>query len=112
MTKGTLFMRPRYFRHRTSTAKALALLSLAALALTACGKVGPLRAPEGQESSYNYPKTYPAPQSVLPSAPVPEQSQEQREEEVEKATKYGTLKPRPDPYDPLSTTTKTYGPTE
>lgn len=44
-------------------------ISLAAalvLALGACGKQGPLRAPDDAEAAYTYPKIYPNPATVLP----------------------------------------------
>ncbi len=48
-------------RHSHSARTALCLLLIAAAALGACGKKGPLRAPEGEESRYTYPRFYPAP---------------------------------------------------
>ena len=44
---------------------AAAALILAA-PLGACGKKGSLKVPEGQESQYTYPLTYPAPETVVP----------------------------------------------
>jgi len=41
-------------------------LSLAA-GLTACGKKGSPKPPEGQEADYTYPQPYPAPSSVTPN---------------------------------------------
>jgi len=38
-----------------------------AASLSACGKKAGLEPPEGQEGSYTYPRTYPNPDSVLPS---------------------------------------------
>lgn len=35
--------------------------------LTACGKKGSPRPPEGQESEYTYPHAYPAPATVTPN---------------------------------------------
>ena len=48
-----------------------AQISLAAalvLALAACGKQGSLRAPDGEEASYTYPRVYPNPATVVPPA--------------------------------------------
>jgi len=39
-------------------------------ALGACGVKGRIEEPEGQESVYVYPRTYPDPASVVPSAPA------------------------------------------
>ncbi len=56
-----------------SRARVRAALCLAAAALVlgaglgACGKRGGPRPPEGEESRYTYPRTYPHPRSVLPS---------------------------------------------
>ena len=44
------------------TARLAAALMLAALAATACGKRGKLEQPEGS----TYPRTYPAPETVVP----------------------------------------------
>ncbi len=45
-------------------------------ALGACGVKGAIQKPEGQESNYVYPRTYPDPKTVTPStgtaAPPPE----------------------------------------
>ncbi len=41
-------------------------------ALSGCGKKGPPAPPEGEESSYTYPHTYPDPASVLPGAEAEE----------------------------------------
>lgn len=35
--------------------------------LAACGVKGAIQEPEGQESSYVYPRTYPDPKTVVPS---------------------------------------------
>ncbi len=50
-------------RPASRIALALALL----IAPGACGKEGRPSAPEGAESSYTYPQTYPKPSSVVPS---------------------------------------------
>jgi len=47
-------------------ARLILTLCILALALGACGKRGGLRAPEGKESAYTFPKVYPKPSSVLP----------------------------------------------
>lgn len=44
------------------TRRLLAVLCLAALAASACGKRGDLEQPEGS----SYPRTYPAPETVVP----------------------------------------------
>lgn len=46
-------------------ASTAALLLLAALALTACGKKADLRPPDGEEATYTHPGPYPAPRSVV-----------------------------------------------
>ncbi len=38
-----------------------------ALALSACGKRAPLRAPDGAEEAYTYPRVYPNPATVVPA---------------------------------------------
>ncbi len=38
-----------------------------ALALSACGKRADLRAPDGEEAAYTYPRVYPNPATVLPA---------------------------------------------
>ena len=38
-----------------------------ALALSACGKRAPVRAPDGAEEAYTYPRVYPNPATVLPA---------------------------------------------
>ncbi|MGF1594116.1 MAG: hypothetical protein ACFCUW_12590 [Kiloniellaceae bacterium] len=51
------------------TARLLATATIAAtltLGLAACGKKGPPKPPEGQESDYTYPQAYPEPSSVVP----------------------------------------------
>ena len=45
---------------------------LLAGALSGCGKKGPPGPPEGEESSYIYPQTYPNPASVLPGTEAEE----------------------------------------
>jgi len=40
---------------------------VSALALSACGKRADLRAPDGEEAAYTYPRTYPNPSTVLPA---------------------------------------------
>jgi hypothetical protein len=45
---------------------------LLAGALSGCGKRGPPGPPEGEESSYTYPGTYPNPASVLPGGEAEE----------------------------------------
>ncbi len=45
---------------------------LLAGALSGCGKKGPPGPPEGEESSYTYPHTYPDPASVLPGTEAEE----------------------------------------
>lgn len=35
--------------------------------VAACGKKGPPKPPEGQESEYGYPQAYPAPSTVVPN---------------------------------------------
>ncbi len=45
---------------------------LLAGALSGCGKKGPPGPPEGEESSYTYPQTYPNPASVLPGTEAEE----------------------------------------
>ena len=45
---------------------------LLAGALPGCGKKGAPRPPEGEESSYTYPQTYPNPASVLPGTDAEE----------------------------------------
>ena len=47
---------------------------LLAGALSGCGKKGPPRPPEGEESSYTFPQTYPDPASVLPGAEAEEET--------------------------------------
>ena len=89
--------------------RGLVAVVLAAFVLSACGKVGPIKPPEGQESSYRYPKTYPAPESVLPA---PQENQASDDPAQNKTKAYETLNPQPGRYDPLSTTSKTYGPKE
>lgn len=46
-------------------------LVAALLVLGACGKKGDLRAPDGEEAAYTYPRTYPKPASVLPQGASP-----------------------------------------
>lgn len=49
----------------------LGLLSLPlALSLAGCGVKGRIEEPEGQESVYVYPRTYPDPKTVVPSSGV------------------------------------------
>ena len=50
---------------RFGTLTAVLLLCLA-LALSACGRRGDLRPPEGEEGAYTGLGTYPAPESVVP----------------------------------------------
>ena len=50
--------------HRPVLRAALALALLAGLG--ACGKEGRPSVPEGEESSYTYPRVYPKPSSVVP----------------------------------------------
>ncbi len=45
---------------------------LLAGALSGCGKKGPPGPPEGEESSFTFPRTYPDPASVLPGAEAEE----------------------------------------
>ncbi len=45
---------------------------LLAGALSGCGKKGPPGPPEGEESGYTYPQTYPDPASVLPGTEAEE----------------------------------------
>ncbi len=45
---------------------------LLAGALSGCGKKGAPAPPEGEESSYTYPQTYPNPASVLPGTEAEE----------------------------------------
>ena len=47
---------------------------LLAGALSGCGKKGAPRPPEGEESSYTYPQTYPNPASVLPGTEAEEET--------------------------------------
>ena len=47
-------------------------IALCGLLLSGCGKKGPPAPPEGEESSYTYPGTYPNPASVLPGAEAEE----------------------------------------
>lgn len=51
---------------QVSLAAALVLALVPALA--ACGKQGSLRAPDGEEGAYTYPRTYPNPATVVPPA--------------------------------------------
>lgn len=37
------------------------------MGVAACGKKGSPRAPEGQESEYTYPQSYPEPSTVVPN---------------------------------------------
>jgi len=55
-------MTARLPRLLLTAAVSAALLAGAA----ACGKKGPPKAPEGQESEYTYPHPYPAPDTVVP----------------------------------------------
>ena len=57
-------------RQTTTSAALLALLLLAGP--IACGKRGPLEAPEGREAEFLYPGTYPAPIGVTPRASTTE----------------------------------------
>ncbi|SDG46898.1 hypothetical protein SAMN05216241_11439 [Limimonas halophila] len=50
------------------TARVAAALMLAALAAAACGKRGTLEPPEGS----TYPRTYPAPETVVPQTDSPD----------------------------------------
>ena len=36
--------------------------------LAACGKKAPIRAPDGREAEFTYPRIYPDPKSVVPQA--------------------------------------------
>ncbi len=45
---------------------------MAALALSACGKRAPLRAPDDATEAYTYPRVYPNPATVLPSGKTAE----------------------------------------
>lgn len=45
-----------------------AVLASLALGLTACGKKGSPRPPEGEEADYTYPDQYPAPNTVTPNS--------------------------------------------
>jgi predicted small lipoprotein YifL len=47
----------------------IALALVLAGGLAGCGKKGPPGPPEGEEASYNYPKTYPNPATVVPEQP-------------------------------------------
>jgi hypothetical protein len=79
-------------RRRTIGAGRPGLLALALLAGLAglaagCGKKAALRAPDGEESRYSYPGTYPKPATVVPleagqSAPLPEEEGEQEEDRL------------------------------
>ena len=46
-------------------ASVITLIALA-LALGACGRKGALKPPEGEEDTYTYSHTYPAPETVVP----------------------------------------------
>jgi predicted small lipoprotein YifL len=48
-----------------------AVFLVLALVLGACGRKGDLHPPDGEESSYTGPGTYPAPDSVVPQAGSP-----------------------------------------
>ncbi len=50
---------------------------LLAGALSGCGKKGPPKPPEGEESSYTFPGTYPHPASVLPGTEAEENESRQ-----------------------------------
>ncbi len=84
-----------------------ALLALALLApgLSACGKRSPLKPPAGREGDYSYPRTYPAPKSVLPGGL---DSAEEGEPEPEEAP-VGVRKLSPIPPSSSRTETTTYG---
>jgi hypothetical protein len=56
---------------RTGVSAALCGLLLAG-ALSGCGKKSAPRPPEGEESSYTFPRTYPNPASVLPETEAEE----------------------------------------
>lgn len=57
--------RPRPARAGLCLALAVALLGAG---IAGCGKRGEPGPPEGEEDKYTYPRTYPDPASVLPSA--------------------------------------------
>ena len=48
-----------------------ALLLVLALTVSACGRKGDLRPPEGEEGAYHGLGTYPPPESVLPQGAEP-----------------------------------------
>ena len=50
----------------------IALCGLLLAGASGCGKRGPPGPPEGEESSYTYPGTYPNPASVLPGSEAEE----------------------------------------
>ncbi|GAB5470093.1 MAG: hypothetical protein Kilf2KO_31230 [Rhodospirillales bacterium] len=43
------------------------LLAGTALLLAACGRKGPISAPDGREELYTHPRTYPNPATVVPN---------------------------------------------
>ena len=49
------------------SARKASLAAALVLALAACGKQGTLRAPDGEEGTYTYPRAYPNPATVVPS---------------------------------------------
>ena len=60
-----------------SRARLPCALVAALLVLGACGKKGDLRAPDGEEAAYTYPRVYPKPSTVGPQgSPAPPRSRE------------------------------------
>jgi predicted small lipoprotein YifL len=60
----------------SKAARLLATVTMTAIlasGLVACGKKGPPRPPEGQESEYTYPQAYPAPSGVVPRDGEPQE---------------------------------------
>ncbi len=89
---------------RASRLRWAAVLGLVALAagLSACGKRGNLKPPEGEEKAYSYPRFYPAADTVVPSAELP--AEEEAFPEAEPAGR--PLSPIPSTLD--RTRTETY----
>lgn len=86
-------------RPAARSARTALCLLLAAAALGACGKKGPLRAPEGEESRYTYPRFYPAPTpGTVTTGPAPRPPAETEQEPTVRplADEPSNLAPIPD----------------